>query len=430
MNNNNSSLSLTSSTNTLYEQLLLKKIGKEGSAPSKTRLNLTDAKIIDAYVNNNLPIWKTEICAFNPIQPDLYSKIIVVRASKDLPRTIVVGVEHDIHGVAKTSEQGLPLVRVMVLLKRKYSEGENNTGDSKAPLTGEGNNKKIKNVIDWISGEHFVQALPKERSKERELQNELKNMKLLSGKKGIAPARFMDFTYENKKKQTILSYFMYRGDDLFEALNKELLPQASLPQIISQIDNLADALISFEEVNLVYGDLKLENTLMDSGGKLFANDFDLTNDKKNYVKALQKGRTSGTVEYFPPEIINMVPWGIGIYGCSSQNSMVSEYLRTQDAVRHPYARDMWALGIVSLSLLAGNEPELRQITRSHILFMRELFAQVKDCAKIMKNDLCMREIDIFNDTGRIPQTLNNFQEGYKNFSRNEGIMKVISSLLI
>ena len=91
---------------------------------------------------------------------------------------------------------------------------------------------------------------------------------------------------------------MIRGDALSTLLDQGRLSRSEALDLLAQV---ADALDSAHQVNLVHRDVKPDNILVSEDGNAYLADFGLTRDISDSVRLTRSGAFVGTVNYVSPE---------------------------------------------------------------------------------------------------------------------------------
>lgn len=91
---------------------------------------------------------------------------------------------------------------------------------------------------------------------------------------------------------------MIRGDALSTLLDRGRLSRSEALDVLAQV---ADALDSAHQVNLVHRDVKPDNILVSEDGNAYLADFGLTRDISDNVRLTRSGAFVGTVNYVSPE---------------------------------------------------------------------------------------------------------------------------------
>ncbi|XP_055714298.1 ribosomal protein S6 kinase alpha-5-like [Phlebotomus papatasi] len=109
---------------------------------------------------------------------------------------------------------------------------------------------------------------------------------------------------------------------------EDLLAQLSGGKIFCSIDLQS----AYQQLEIIYRDIKLENILLDADGHIVITDFGLSKE----LTAEKNGRAysfCGTIEYMAPEVV-----------------------KQQGNMGHDFAADWWSVGVLAYELLTGSSP--------------------------------------------------------------------------
>lgn len=371
---------------------LLQKIGKEGSFPSKTGLSLDDAMKIDYCVNQKLIDIKSRISEPN-IEEIIWK---VKRGENDSPCPILFFIKSDQNNDPIKEPDGSLRIMATVLLKGKVTASEFNEQTMHAldpdelkntinqdpnrrikirPLSE--NSKRIyKAAFDWITGESLVevclkpvidQEINKPPSERRylptyTLNRDLFFMDKLRRKPGITEAYFKSYV----KKRDGLKCYRYmmpiHPSTLLavEQIESGKRRRYTNQELFSCFEGLVNGLVSLHNAKVIHQNIQLSNTLLTKSGTHCFSNFNFANTYKEHLDnfKLQKPIISTTPSYLAPELIIQRKLAGGVF---------------QDACDYPYAKDLWATGIVIATIMTTDQDfrPMRKFTDQMQSFINE-----------------------------------------------------------
>ncbi|KAK8849326.1 hypothetical protein M9Y10_018698 [Tritrichomonas musculus] len=189
-------------------------------------------------------------------------------------------------------------------------------------------------TLDNSSKNYAIKIIPKEQydsSKRKSLLEKLKNETHIQKKLNHKNIVQLKLSFEDETNHYIVLEYC-PGKSVRDFLRKNLNGHLSEPETRKIINDVIEGLCFLHNRRIIHHDLKLENLLIGSDGKVKIADFGLATILNNEYEDDKKHPICGTPNYMSPEII------------------------TKKNTSHGFEVDVWAIGVATFIMLTGKPP--------------------------------------------------------------------------